>query len=86
VSILGGLELIEDIAPELGVAPSTLREWCRRGEFPHRRLPGKRRVFLSRADIEDYLNGAELETRLLSGGGRIVSPKKRPRKQFGVGA
>jgi len=33
------LMLLEEVAPLVGLAPSTLAEHCRRGRFPCRRLP-----------------------------------------------
>jgi len=47
--------LVEDIAPELGMSAWTLREACRRGEFPHVRLPGRRRILIDRRHVEQYL-------------------------------
>jgi hypothetical protein len=74
------LALIEDLAPELGVAPSTLREWCRRGEFPNIRYPGKRRIHVPRDWADEYLSGdCELEVRPLARGGRVVRPAKQRR-------
>lgn len=74
------LELIEDLAPELCVAESTLREWCRRGAFPNIRYPGKRRVYAPREWVDEYLAGeCDLETRQLGAGGRIVRPIRRKR-------
>lgn len=71
-----GLELIEDVAPRLGVATSTLREWCRRGEFPSLRMPHKRRIYLRREWTEAYIAGSiELEDIRHPSGGRIVRPK-----------
>lgn len=75
--ILGemGFELIEDVAPRIGVAPSTLREWCRRDAFPHMRFAGKRRVFIRRDWVQAWADGAvELEVVRHSGGGKLVRP------------
>jgi excisionase family DNA binding protein len=80
VSVLGGLELIEDVARELGIAESTLRRWCQRGRFPHRKMPGTRRILIVRADVEAFLSsGGELEVRQLADGGRIVVPANKAR-------
>lgn len=84
MTVLGELHLgtIEEWAIELDVAESTLREWCRRGRFPHIKLPGTRRILIPRRDAEAYLAGCSLETRRLADGGRIVQPaangKRRP--------
>jgi excisionase family DNA binding protein len=72
---IGDLVLGEELARELGIAPSTLREWARRGLVPNRKMPHTRRVLFSRADVEAWLAGAELETKLLAGDGRLVAPK-----------
>ena len=71
-----GIELIEDVAPQIGVAPSTLREWCRRGTFPNMTFAGKRRVFIKREWVEAWLAGnVELEVVHHAGGSRMVRPK-----------
>jgi predicted DNA-binding transcriptional regulator AlpA len=69
--------LVAEVSPLVGMAPSTLAEHCRRGRFPHRKLPGSRRLLFPAADVQAYLDGCELETRLLGDGGRIVKPVKR---------
>ena len=69
-------ELVEDVAERIGAAPSTVREWCRRCEFPHVRLPGKRRVLLPARWTDAYLAGdVDLEVVHQQGGGRIVRPR-----------
>jgi predicted DNA-binding transcriptional regulator AlpA len=73
--VLGGFALVEDVAPRIGVAKSTLHEWCRRGRFPNRRLPGARRVLIPLNEIPKWFDGCELETIKLPAGGRIVRPK-----------
>jgi predicted site-specific integrase-resolvase len=77
---LDGLELVEDIAPKVGASQATLRKWCRRGTFPHTRLPGTRRLLFNPEHVTAYVNGAQLETTLLPNGGRIVAPVEKPRK------
>ena len=74
-AILGGYELVETIAGELGVAASTVHEWCRKGRFPCRRAPHTRRYLIPRAEVPAWAEGAEMEVKLLAGGGRIVKPK-----------
>lgn len=69
--------LAEEVAPLVGMAPSTLAEHCRRGRFPHRRLPGTRRLLFPAADVQAYLDGCDLEVRELARGGRIVKPKRK---------
>jgi predicted DNA-binding transcriptional regulator AlpA len=71
------LMLVEDVAPMVGMARSTLVEYCRRGRFPHRKLPGSRRLLFPAADVQAYLDGCRLETILLQDGGRVVRPVKR---------
>lgn len=53
----------------------TLYELVRRGEFPHRKLPGRRELLFPLADLEAFENGAELEVVKLPRGGRICRPK-----------
>jgi excisionase family DNA binding protein len=76
---LDDLVTVEAMAERLGVAPSTLREWCRRSRFPNVKLPGTRRVMIPLADAEAYIGGAALETRQLPDGGRLVQPARRTR-------
>lgn len=72
------LLLADELAPKIGMAPSTLCEKCRKLQFPFRRLPFSRRLLFDRGDVEAYLNGAcELEVQRLAGNGVIVKPKKR---------
>jgi len=85
VTVLGGYDVIENVAPQLGIAESTLREWCRRGRFPNVKLPGTRRILIPLRDIDAYLAGATLETKRLADGGRLVQPA-RGRGRGGGGA
>jgi predicted DNA-binding transcriptional regulator AlpA len=71
------LLLSEEVAALVGMAPSTLAEHCRRGRFPCRRLPGTRRYLFPAADVQAYLDGCELEVKLLGNGGVIVKPRRR---------
>jgi excisionase family DNA binding protein len=68
--------LSEDVAELLGVSRSTVQEWLGRCRIPHRKLPFTRRCIIVRADFEAWLDGCELETTRLAGGGRIVKPKE----------
>lgn len=68
--------LTEDIAEILGWSRATVQEKMARGLLPHRRLPGTRRCLTPRADLEAWLDGAELEVIPLAGGGRIVRPRE----------
>ena len=54
-AILGGYELVETVAAEIGVACSTLHEWCRAGRFPCRRAPHTRRYLIPRDEIAAQL-------------------------------
>jgi excisionase family DNA binding protein len=72
----GDFLLSEDVAQLLGVSRSTVQEWLGRGRVPHRKMPFTRRCIIPRADFEAWLDGAELETTMLAGGGRIVRPKR----------
>lgn len=78
-AVLGGFRLVEDVAAELGVAASTMHQWIRAGRFPARRAPFTRRYLIPADELQCWLNGDEMEVRLLAGGGRIVRPKKRVR-------
>jgi excisionase family DNA binding protein len=69
------LVLIEDVAAELGVSPTTLREWCRKRQFPHIKHGGKRRIWLRRDWIDQWMVDPELEVLHKRGGGRVVRPK-----------
>ena len=68
------LLLTEDLAKLLGLSRYTVGDQLRRGLIPHRRMPGTRRCIIPRRDFEAWLDGAELETVRLAGGGRIVRP------------
>lgn len=54
-----------------------LYEWTRTGQIPHRKLPGRRELLFPVAELEEFENGAELETIELRRGGRICRPLKR---------
>lgn len=71
-----GFMLVEDVAADLGQSPATVREWCRRCEFPHTKLSGKRRIFINRSHYAAYMDGCELETKRLGRDGRVVKPRR----------
>ena len=71
--------LSEDVAELLGLSRSTVQEHLWRCLIPHRKMPYTRRCLIPRRDFDAWMDGAELETQLLPGGGRIVRPKN-PRK------
>jgi Helix-turn-helix domain len=71
--------LIEDVAAELNVSPTTLREWCRRGKFPCFKKAGQRRLWLRSDWIDAWLDGAEIELRRERGGGFTCRPIVRKR-------
>ena len=68
------LATLEEIAPELAMSAWTLAEACRRLEFPHVKLPHRRRILIDRRHVAAFLDGAPLEAKRLPGGGRIVKP------------
>jgi hypothetical protein len=70
------LVTIEEIAPELSMSAWTLSEACRRLEFPHVKLPHRRRILIDRRHVAAFLEGAPLEPRRLPGGGRVVKPAR----------
>jgi len=67
--------LSEDVARVLGLSRSTIQEQLSRCLIPHRKMPFTRRCLIPRRDFHAWLDGAELETQHLAGGGRIVKPK-----------
>jgi excisionase family DNA binding protein len=69
---------VADVADRYGVTRSTVYEWIRRGAIPYRKLPGRKMVLFSIADLDVFDDGnCELEVRRVKGG-RIVRPV-RPR-------
>ncbi len=72
---MGEMMVVEDLAPRLGIARSTLNEWTRRGKFPNVRLPGTRRVLIPIAWAEHYIEtGCALTVERTAEGGRVVRP------------
>jgi predicted DNA-binding transcriptional regulator AlpA len=66
---------VEDVMARYGVSKRWVQGRASAREIPHRRLPGSRRCLFLEAELEAWDNGAQLETRELAGGGRIVKPK-----------
>ena len=58
----------------------TIREKCRRGEWPHRKLPGTKALLFDEVHLRAFEDGAELERvplrRRGKSPGRIVRPKR----------
>lgn len=65
---------VEEIAPELAMTVWTLSDACRRLQFPHVKLPHRRRILIDRRHVAAFLDGAPLEAKRLAGGGRVVKP------------
>lgn len=68
------LATVEEIAPELAMSAWTLGEACRRLEFPHVKMPHRRRILIDRRHVAAFLEGTPLESKRLPGGGRVVKP------------
>jgi hypothetical protein len=58
----------------------TIREKCRRGEWPHRKLPGSRALLFDEEHLRAFDDGAPLERVTLRqrgmSPGRVVRPKR----------
>lgn len=67
---------VEEVAEMLRCSSWTVWDWARRGEIPHRKPPGKRRLLFDPGELEAWQDGAELETRRWGRDGRIVRPKE----------
>ncbi len=67
---------VEQAAARWHLSHWTVRDKARRGEVPHRKPPGSRRLMFPLADIEAFEDGAELEYRKWGRDGRIVAPKR----------
>lgn len=68
--------MVEDVAQLLGCSKRTVHERARLGEIPHRRPPGARRLLFIDAEIDAWLDGADLERVVLPRGGRAVRPRR----------
>jgi excisionase family DNA binding protein len=64
----------EDVAGRFGVSVRKVRELTRHNQIPHRVLPFGRRILFEPDWLEQWQDGAELETVPLAGNGRIVRP------------
>jgi hypothetical protein len=51
-----------------------LYEWTRTGRIPHRKFPGRRELIFPLDELEEFEDGAPLETLKLSEGGRVCRP------------
>jgi hypothetical protein len=77
---------LQDVCERYGFAYSawTIRDKCRRGEWPHRKLPGSKAILFDEDDLRAFDEGAELERRVLRkrglSPGRIVRPKQAKTK------
>lgn len=71
--------VVEDVAQLLHVSKRTVHELTRTGAIPHRRIGGTRRCLFVRAELDQWLDGAELDVDDLPNGGRIVKPKQTSR-------
>jgi hypothetical protein len=65
---------VEDVANLFGISKRTVHEMTRLGRIPHRIYPHTRRCVFEESWLEDWANGAPLETQELAGGGRVVKP------------
>jgi excisionase family DNA binding protein len=81
--LIAGTDLLtlEEAAEVLRIAPSTAREWARRGKLPNFRPPGCRRPLVPLRDLEAFVAGVPLEMKKLADGGRIVRPKRSSGRQ-----
>jgi excisionase family DNA binding protein len=67
---------VEDVAAYLRVSTWTIWDWARKGEIPHRKPPGKRRLLFDLRELEAWQDGAQLERKRWGQDGRIVRPTK----------
>jgi excisionase family DNA binding protein len=67
---------VADVAERYGVQRCTIYEWVRVGGVPFRRLPKRKRLLFSIADLDVYDDGnCELVKTRVKGGGVIVKPR-----------
>lgn len=64
----------EEAARYLRCSVRTLGSLATSGRVPHRRPSGTRRCLYDPAELDLYLDGCQLETKTLPGGGRVVRP------------
>ena len=69
---------IREAASELGVAVTSVQDWCREGRFPHIKFAGKRLIRIPRNWLVAYAAGDltedDLEIERIGRDGRIVRP------------
>jgi hypothetical protein len=57
----------------------TVYEMTRTGQVPHRKLPGRRGLLFPLDELEEWEDGAVLETLGVGGGGRVCRPIREGR-------
>ena len=67
---------LEEAAEYVRMSAYTLGEKCREYAAPHRKAPGSRRLLFRQNELEDWLDGAELEFVTQKKGGRVVRTKR----------
>jgi excisionase family DNA binding protein len=67
--------VVADVAELVGASVRTIQARAGRGEIPHRRIGGCRRLLFVEAEIAAWIDGAELEKIETPNGGRVVRPK-----------
>ena len=65
---------VPEVAARYGVSEWTVYDACRRGRLPHRKVSGMRGLRFLADEFDALDDGAELEARELSDGGRVVRP------------
>lgn len=66
--------VIEEVAELLRRPRRQVRDLAGRASIPHRRVTGQRPLLFVEAELEEWLDGAELEVLETSDGGRVVRP------------
>jgi excisionase family DNA binding protein len=72
-----GFLTTDEVAALLRCSRRVIHELTRTGAIPHRRPSGARRCLFVEAEVLASVDGAELETRELARGGRVVRPAER---------
>jgi excisionase family DNA binding protein len=76
-TVTGCYLTVREVTVRYGVKPCTVYEWTRTGGVPYRKLPGRKQLMFSVADLDAFDGGAcELERRKVKGGGMVVRPKR----------
>lgn len=65
---------VEEVAERYRCSVRTIHERVARGELPHRKLPGTRRLLFAEHELAAFESGAELEF-IETNRGRIVRPR-----------